>query len=863
MPNHPDRLKWGPYLSNRQWGTVREDYSNNGDAWNSTTHDQARSRAWRWGEEGIGGISDDQQQLCFAPAFWNGQDPILKERFFGLTNGEGNHGEDIKELFYYLDSAPDHRYLRMLYKYPQAAYPYTQLLQENQRRTRLDPEFELLDTGIFDLQRYFDIFIEYAKAGPEDILVRITACNRGPDAAPLTVLPTIWLRNTWAFGLTEDKPEITVSGKSVKISHAQLGIYYFLADGAADWLFCENETNNQRLFNAPNTSPSCKDGINDFIVQGQRQALNKNAAGTKVAALFQSVVPAGGEEVFRMRLTRENHSKGFTGFNKMFTQRQAETDAFFAELQGGMKSAEARNVQRQAYAGMLWNKQFYAYDVARWLDGDPGEPPPPPERLIGRNSDWRTLISNCILSMPDKWEYPWFAAWDLAFHCLPLVRLDPDFAKGQLEILFSEQFQRENGQVPAYEWNFDDLNPPVKAWATWQVFNWEKQKNGGQGDREFLQRMFKPLLNNYLWWVHQKDNDDNDLFGGGFLGLDNIGVFDRSKPLDSGDKLEQADATAWVAFCALYMFRIAVELNEEVLATEFFEHFLRIAAAVGQTGSDHDLWDDEDEFFYDHLRFPDGTSRTLEVRSMVGLIPMFAVLTLTDADLAKVPDMKTRMEAILQEKPHLAAMISRWHDVQGDSRLLSLLRGHRTKALLRLMLDPREFWSEHGVRSLSRRYLEEPYTLHHDGGDLTINYVPGDSDSGMFGGNSNWRGPVWMPVNYLLVESLREFYRYYGPDFLVEYPIGAGQEKVTLAEVADEITRRLTSLFLPNEKGERPIHGQDARYASDPYFRDLVLFHEYFHGDTGQGLGASHQTGWTGLVAVLLENGSLSPSGEG
>jgi len=853
MPNHPDRLKWGPYLSNRQWGTVREDYSGNGDAWNSTTHDQARSRAWRWGEEGIGGISDDQQHLCFAPAFWNGQDPILKERFFGLANSEGNHGEDVKELFYYLDSAPDHAYMRMLYKYPQAAFPYNDLLEENKRRSRFDPEYEILDTGIFDQQRYFDIFIEYAKAGTDDVLLRITACNRGPEAAPLTVLPTCWFRNFWTYGLERGvaKPQISLEKGAVKIQHPQLGTYFVVAEDAADWLFCENETNNQRLFNAPNDSLSCKDGINNFLVHGEQNALNPTQSGTKAAALFQKVIPAGGETVIRLRFGQKA-VKSFRDFDQVMQQRKAETDAFYQKLQKDISDPEARNVQRQAYAGMLWNKQFYAYDVARWLDGDPGEPPPPPERLQGRNSDWRGLSSSCILSMPDKWEYPWFAAWDLAFHCLPLVRLDADFAKGQLEILYSEKFQRSNGQVPAYEWNFDDLNPPVKAWATWQVFVRERKQNGGQGDQEFLKRMFKPLTNSYLWWLNQRDSDGNDLFGGGFLGLDNIGIFDRSKPLDSGDTLDQADATAWVAFCAVYMFRIAFELNEQTYAAEFFEHFLRIASAVGQTGSDRDLWDDDDEFFYDHLRFPDGTSKKLDVRSMVGLIPMFAVLTLNDLDLAKAPEIKTRIEAILTEKPHLAAMISRWQDKQGDSRLLSLLRGHRTKALLRLMLDPQEFWSDHGVRSLSRRYLDQPYTMRHREGDLTINYVPGDSESGMFGGNSNWRGPVWLPVNYLLVESLREFHRYYGPDFLVDYPLGSGQQ-ATLEQIADELASRLSSLFLPNDIGERPIHGGDRRYAHDPHFRDLVLFYEYFHGDNGRGLGASHQTGWTGLVALLLE----------
>ncbi len=855
MQNDPNRLKWGPYLSDRQWGTVREDYTANGDAWHATTHDQARSKAWRWGEEGLGGISDDQQHLCFAPAFWNGQDPILKERFFGLNNGEGNHGEDVKELYYYLDSAPDHSYMRMLYKYPQAAFPYTELLLENRRRTRADPEFEILETGIFDENRYFDIFIEYAKADTEDILVRITACNRGPDAAPLTVLPTVWLRNVWSFSGEESvKPLASLTGQTVQVKHSELGDYFLFADGNEDWLFCENETNQQRLFQTPNVTPTCKDGINDFIIHGDQTAINTEKAGTKVAALFQVDIPAAGEAVFRLRLTRKKPRNAFADFDKIFTQRRTATDAFYADLQKNISDPEARNVQRQAYAGMLWNKQFYAYDVARWLDGDPGEPPPPPERLTGRNSTWRGMVSQNVLSMPDKWEYPWFAAWDLAFHCLPLVRLDPVFAKNQLETLFSKQFQRPDGQIPAYEWNFDDLNPPVKAWATWQVFTLEKEKIGGEGDRDFLKRMFKPLTDTYFWWISQRDSDGNDLFGGGFLGLDNIGVFDRSKPLDSGDMLDQADATAWVAFCALYMFRIAVELDEQVLAAEFFEHFLHIAAAVGQTGTELDLWDDDDEFFYDHLRFSDGTSRSLKVRSMVGLIPMFAVLTLTDAELANAPHIKARVSAILEKKPDLAKMISYWHDVQGDSRLLSLLRGHRTKALLRMMLDPQEFWSDHGVRSLSRRYLDDPYTMPHDDADLSVNYVPGDSDSGMFGGNSNWRGPVWMPVNFLLIQSLREFYRYYGADFLVEYPIGSGQE-VTLNQVADELSQRITGIFLPNAQGERTVHGKETRYAQDPHFRDLVLFYEYFHGDNGRGLGASHQTGWTGLVALLLEKG--------
>jgi hypothetical protein len=849
------QLTWGPYLSDRQWGTVREDYSADGNAWNYTTHDQARSKAWRWGEEGIGGISDDRQLLCFAPAFWNGRDPILKERLYGLSNSEGNHGEDVKELYYYLDNTPSHSYMKMLYKYPHAEFPYSHLHEENQRRSRLDPEFEVLQTGVFENNAYFDIYIEYAKAKDTDLLIRITAFNRGADRAHLTVLPTAWFRNIWTFGLLEgEKPHMTMAAGALKMTHPQLGAYFLYAADNPQWLFCENETNNQRLYRAPNHSPSCKDGINDRIVGNNSAAVNQDASGTKAAAWYQSEIDGGGQVVLKLRLTQTEKSKPFSDFDAVFTKKQAEADAFYHKLQHSIQSPDDRLIQRQAYAGMLWSKQFYYYYVPTWLEGDPGEPPPPAERLDGRNSDWQNFESQCILSMPDKWEYPWFAAWDLAFHCIPLARLDANFAKSQLEILFSDQFRRREGQLPAYEWNFSDVNPPVQAWAVWKVFDIERQ--AGKTDLDFLRRMFTSLAANYTWWITQKDSDGNDLFSGGFLGLDNIGVFDRSQALPSGDRLEQADATAWMAFYSMYMIRIALELGRkdaayQDVAMQYFDHFLQIAAAIGSTGGDRDLWDDTDGFFYDMLRFPDGSSEPLKVRSAVGLIPLFAVLTLSDADLAATPVFKQKAEAFLTDHPDLAAMVSRWHDTVGDTRLLSLLRGHRTKGLLQRMLDETEFLSDYGVRSLSKYHLDHPFEMDWYGNHLSVSYLPAESDSGMFGGNSNWRGPIWMPVNYLLVESLREFHRYYGADFKVECPVGSGR-MLSLSEVADELARRLCSIFQRKNDGRRPVFGSDDHYQQEPAFQDLLLFYEYFDGDDGHGVGAAHQTGWTGLVAELL-----------
>lgn len=867
-------IKWfnkkiGPYLSDRQWGVVREDYSADGDAWDYTTHDQARSKTWRWGEDGIGGISDEDQFLCFAPAFWNGRDPIIKERFFGLTNEEGNHGEDVKELYYYLDNMPDHRYMRMLYKYPQEAFPYAVLVEENQQRSRQDPEFELLDTGIFDQNRYFDIFIEYAKGEADtDILIKITACNRNTESAPLTVLPTLWFRNLWAFGLSaKEKPQIKLERNGLAITHPELGDFLFFRETAPQWLFCENETNDQRLYGTPNISPSCKDGINDFVLSNQPEFLNPQASGTKAAALYQVVVPPEGEVVFRHRLmgvqTNEKEEwlpaeDMFTNFEAIFDIRKKETDEFYARLQENIHDQDLKTIQRQAWAGMLWNKQFYYYSIPPWLDGDPGQIPPPNERQNGRNHDWRHFAAAHILSMPDKWEYPWFAAWDLAFHCIPLARLDAEFAKQQLILLHSPGFQRTDGSIPAYEWDFNDVNPPVQAWAAWHIYEIDRTNNGHDGDVLFLQTLFAPLRAAYNWWLNQKDADGDDLFSGGFLGLDNIGVFDRSKPLPEGDSLEQADATAWTAFYSLQMLRIALELAKlpeqsehyQEEAFNFFQHFLQIAYAIGSPEDQRTLWDDADGFFYDTLRFPDRSHLPLKVRSIVGLIPMLAVLTLDEKDLQNLPLFTFNVALFLADNPDLAGMISRWHDVQGEKRLLSLLRGHRLKCLLKRMLDPNEFLSPFGIRSLSKIHDNSPFTLAWLGEPQTVKYLPSESDSGMFGGNSNWRGPIWIPINYLLIESLQHFHQYYSDDFQVECPVGSGQT-LNLQEVADLLSNRLLNLFSVNAEGHRPLHGMEVQYQTNPHFWNLLQFHEYFDAEQGKGLGASHQTGWTGLISAL------------
>jgi hypothetical protein len=854
--------RWGPYLSERQWGTVREDYSAGGDAWDYFTHDQARSRAYRWGEDGLAGVSDDEQQLCLALALWNGRDPILKERLFGLTNAEGNHGEDVKELYYYLDATPTHSYLKMLYKYPQREFPYARLVEENRRRGKGDPEFELLDTGVFDDDRYFDVFVEYAKAGPDDLLLQVTIHNRGPEEAAIHLLPQVWFRNTWSWKPGVARPALTVAGDQVvAVRHPELGVYWLHGDGAPALLFCDNETNAPRLFGGNGAPGSYKDAFHEYVVHGRRDAVNPGRAGTKAAFHYALAVPAGGSACVRLRLTNEPAAEPFGSFDEVVTRRRQEADAFYADLQADLADPDACNVQRQALAGMIWSKQFYGYNVWRWLRGDPDQPPPPPERRHGRNHDWEHVYNRHVLSMPDKWEYPWYAAWDLAFHCIPFALIDPEFAKGQLVLLTREWYMHPNGQLPAYEWAFGDVNPPVHAWAAWRVFQIDRKRRGGRGDLAFLERVFHKLMLNFTWWVNRKDPEGRNVFQGGFLGLDNIGLFDRSKPLPSGGFLHQADGTAWMAMYALNLMRIALELAlhnpaYEDIATKFFEHFLEIAkamTAVGGDGHEPGLWDEQDEFYYDEIHLSDGRMIRLRVRSMVGLIPLFAVETLEPELLNRLPEFRKRLEWVLANRPDLASLVSRWQEPgRGERRLLSLLRGHRMKRLLRRMLDESEFLSPYGVRALSRYYREHPYALTCHGNTLTVTYQPGESDSGMFGGNSNWRGPVWFPVNYLIIESLQKFHHYYGDDFQIECPTGSGRF-TTICGVARELTRRLNRIFLADANGRRAVFGESDRLQTDPHFRDYLPFHEYFHGDTGRGVGASHQTGWTGLVAKLLQ----------
>lgn len=863
--------RWGPYLSERAWGTVREDYSPNGTAWDYFSHDQARARAYRWNEDGLAGICDDQQRLCFAMAFWNGHDPILKERLFGLAGPEGNHGEDVKEYYFYLDSTPSHSYMKMLYKYPNAAFPYTDLVEQNRRRGRHEPEYELIDTGIFGEDRYFDIFIEYAKANPRDILCRITAVNRGPEPAELHLLPTVWFRNRWSWGyqgvrgirpsLRQAEADGGGHGLRLVAEHRSLGSYIVAFEGAQELLFTENETNYARLFGSANPSPYVKDGINEAIVAGHREATNPARVGTKAAAHYRRTIGAGETSVIRCRLTHVGVVQGdrsFDDFDQIMDERQAEADAFYAALQPPSLSDDDRRIQRQALAGMLWSKQFYNYDVADWLTGDPNQPPPPAARRHGRNHAWGHLNTSEILSMPDTWEYPWFAAWDLAFHCIPLALVDPEFAKEQLVMLGREWFQHPNGQVPAYEWAFDDVNPPVLAWAAWRVYQIDRRQRG-HGDLAFLERVFHKLLLNFTWWVNRKDNEGNNVFEGGFLGLDNIGVFDRSAPLPTGGHIEQSDGTAWMGMFCLNLLTISLELAVhnrvyEDIATKFFEHFLYIAKAMNTiVGEGIGLWDDEDEFFYDILHFGSEETRRLKVRSMVGLIPLFAVTTIEPVLLDQLPDFKLRLEWFLRNRPELAGLVSRWHEPgMGERRLLALLRGHRMKQVLRRLLDESEFLSPFGVRALSRYHHDHPYTLEHDGIQHTVRYEPAESTSGLFGGNSNWRGPVWFPVNYLIIESLQKFHHYYGDDFKIETPTGSGR-LMTINEVANLLSQRLIDLFRRDVTGRRPVFGGQATMQHDPHWRDYMLFYEYFHGDNGAGIGASHQTGWTGLVAKLIQ----------
>jgi hypothetical protein len=850
--------KFGPYLSERQWGTVREDYSHNGDAWDYVTHDAARSKAYRWGEDGIAGISDQDQLLNFSLAFWNTKDPIIKERIFGLTGKEGNHGEDCKEHYYYLDSTPTHSYMKALYKYPQSEYPYQAILDENRRRSRLEPEYDLIDTAIFDDNRYFDIFVEYAKASTDDILIRITIHNRGPEAARIDVLPQTWFRNTWSWGYHSYKPQMFRDNKGViKLDDKRLGHYYLYAEGDADLLFCENETNTIRLYGHAGQG-TFKDGINDYVVYSKKEALNTSHRGTKAAYHYKLNIESGEAKEINLRLSDQFLAAPFSEFRELFDVRKKEADQFFDSIQNHVKSGDDRNIQRQAFAGMLWSKQFYYYDVDQWLKGDPHQPAPPRERLHIRNHEWRHLNNADIISMPDKWEYPWYAAWDLAFHAIPLSMVDPEFAKQQLILLTKEWYMHPNGQLPAYEWSFSDVNPPVHGWATWRVYKIDQKLNGGRGDRKFLEEVFHKLLLNFTWWINKKDYNGNNIFQGGFLGMDNIGVFDRSK-LPAGGLIEQSDGTSWMAMFTLNMLRISLELAREnpvyqSLATKFFEHFLYIAGAMANiSGESINLWDEEDEFFYDVLQTHDHQRKKIKLRSMVGLIPLFAVEVLEEEIFSENPEFSRRLLWFLKNRPDLANLISRWQEKgRGERHLLSLLRGHRMKALLKRMLDPNEFLSDYGIRAMSRIYEKEPFTFHADGVDFNVKYTPAEAETSLFGGNSNWRGPIWFPVNYLIIESLQRFHHYYGTDFKVEHPTGSGN-MLTLKEIAADLSDRLIRIFRKDGNGNRPVFGEYEKLQKDKHFNDYVWFFEYFHGDNGRGVGATHQTGWTGLVAKLIQ----------
>jgi len=853
--------RWGPYLADRQWGTVREDYSEHGTAWEYVPHDHARSRAYRWGEDGLLGITDEHGRLAFAVALWNERDPILKERLFGLTGNQGNHGEDVKEVYAHLDATPTASYLRALYRYPQRAYPYADLVAENARRGRGDPEYEIGDTGVFDDERFFDVVVEYAKADPEDVVVRIRATNHGPEAAPLHVLPTLWFRNTWSWGRSPARPSLAVrSGDgeaAILATHPRGGDHVLLAEGTPDLLFTENETNMERLFAVPNATPYVKDAFHAAVVDGRADAVNPALTGTKAAAHYRFVIEPGETATIRLRLARPTAQPALADVDHVIAMRLAEADSFFAPLSDGLSADEAV-VQRRAFAGLIWTKQLYAYDVGQWLDGDPAYPPPPVARLDGRNASWRELNTQDVLSMPDGWEYPWFAAWDLAFHMLPMALVDPDFAKDQLLLLTREWYMHPNGQLPAYEWSFSDVNPPVHAWAAWRVYKIDRRIHG-RGDRAFLERIFHKLLLNFTWWVNRKDVDGHNVFQGGFLGLDNIGVFDRSAPLPVAGHLGQADGTAWMGFYSLNMLAIALELARENrvyedVATKFFEHFLYIAGAINGLGIESvPLWNEDDEFFYDVLHLDSGAYIPLKVRSLVGLIPLLAVETLEPDVIEALPGFKRRMSWFLRNRPTLASLVASWESPGvGRRRLLALVHGHRMKALLRRMLDPDEFLSDHGIRSLSAAHREHPFVLTLAGQDFSVDYEPAESRTGTFGGNSNWRGPIWWPINYLLIEALQKFDHYYGMDFQVPLPSDGG-ELHSMGQVADELGRRLETLFIRDDDGRRPFRGPDVAAAPHGSPEDLLLFHEYFDGDTGRGLGASHQTGWTALVAKLLE----------
>jgi len=860
--------RWGPYLSERAWGTVREDYSPYGTAWDYFPHDHARSRAYRWNEDGIAGICDRHQKICFAVALWNGRDPILKERLFGLTGQEGNHGEDVKELYYYLDSTPTHSYMRYLYKYPQAEFPYRHLVERNREAGRSGREYELIDTGVFDGDKYFDVFIDYAKADAEDILIRIEVINRGPEAARLDVLPTLWFRNTWSWETNAQRPVLSaaeVDGRVTVEAKNPDGDTMFLHCGAVpELLFTENETNGERLFGASNRTPYVKDGINDYLLHGRTEAVNPDRLGTKCAARYQLSVKPGRSAVVKLRLNRRSPSSGGSlgsDFDTVFAARKREADEFYQTIIPSDVSADARNVMRQALGGLLWSKQFYHYVIRDWIGGDTAQPPPPQSRRGGRNSEWRHLYNADVLSMPDKWEYPWFASWDLAFHCIPLAIVDADFAKEQLVLLLREWYMHPNGQIPAYEWAFGDVNPPVLAWAAWRVYKIDKKRRG-VGDHKFLCRVFHKLMLNFTWWVNRKDAEGRNVFQGGFLGLDNIGVFDRSAPLPSGGHIEQSDGTSWMAMYCLNMLSIALELactddSYEDVASKFWEHFVNIAHAMNTLG----LWDDEDGFYYDVLHVPDNREMALKVRSMVGLIPLYAVETFEAERIGRFPAFSRRLDWFIDNRPDLTAGVGcmRTPGVRGR-RLFSIVAPEKLRRVLHRMLDETEFLSPYGIRSVSQKHRVEPYTLQSDGMSYQVKYEPAESSTGLFGGNSNWRGPIWFPVNFLLIESLQKFHHYLGDDFKVECPTGSGHQ-LTLAEVATELSRRLTRLFLRDASGRRPIFGSQEKLHNDPHFSDLILFHEYFNGDDGSGVGASHQTGWTALVAKLIQQSKEEVAG--
>jgi hypothetical protein len=864
--------KWGPYLSERSWGTVREDYSSDCSAWEYFPHDHAHSRAYRWGEDGIAGICDRYQYICFALALWNGKDPILKERLFGLTGSEGNHGEDVKEYYFYLDSTPTHSYMKMLYKYPQSEYPYSDLVSENRRRGFLDFEYELLDTGVFDDNRYFDVAVEYAKAASDDILARITVTNRGRETADCFILPSLWFRNTWSWGY-ENSPMNDVSNKphlsqiesasnyfAAEINHPAAGSYYLYAEKADELIFTENETNTARFDHSTHGNPYVKDAFHRYLIDGDKDAVNPSREGTKVAALFSGAIDPGTSRTIRLRLAGKGSEKPFAEFDTIFSQRLGEADKYYDTIHKPNIGADEKLIQRQALAGMLWTKQFFYYNIEQWLQGDPGLPPAPEARREGRNSEWEHLNNFDIISMPDKWEYPWYAAWDLAFHCIPLAIVDADFAKRQLDLMAREWYMHPNGALPAYEWKFGDVNPPVHAWAAWRVYQIDA-KQQGSADRAFLEGIFHKLLLNFTWWVNRKDADGNNVFQGGFLGLDNISIFDRSAPLPTGGHIDQSDGTSWMGFYCLIMLKIALELSKDNpvyqdTASKFFEHFLRIARAM--TAAYHggqSLWNEEDGFFYDVLHIPNGDIVPLKVRSLVGLMPLLAVETLEHELVENLPDFKRRLNWFFKNRAYLrdsgdVACVK----AEGDHarRLLAIVNRDRLIRTLKPMLDENEFLSEYGIRSVSKYHKDHPYTFHVDGQTHAISYQPAESENGLFGGNSNWRGPIWFPINYLLIESLQKFHHYYGDSLKVEFPTGSGQ-KLTLEEVATELSHRLVKLFLRNGDGDRPIYGGLKTFQKNPHWHDLILFNEYFHGDNGAGLGACHQTGWTGLVAKLIQ----------